>query len=337
VKEIVEWDDFIGRFEAVEAVDVRARVGGYLHSVHFKDGALVKEGDLLFTIDKRPYQAALNRAQASVTAIQTRLDFARTDLERVTQLMRQGAAAERTLDERRQQFLQAQADIAGARAAVEQARLDLVFTEVRSSLSGRIGRKLISEGNLVNANDTLLTTIVALDPIYFYFDVDERSYLAYVRMARDGSRPSGRESAFEVLIAVGDERSPSLRGNMNFVDNRVDPSTGTVRGRAILDNKNHAITPGQFGRISIPGSGKYQAVLIPDEAITADQDKRIVYTVANDGSVASRVIRPGPRIDGYRVVRQGLTGEETIVINGLQRIRLGGRVAPQLVVLPPSR
>src|SRR5688572_19331830 len=203
VKEIVEWDEFVGRFEAVSAVEIRARVAGYLESVNFRDGALIKENDLLFVIDKRPYQAAVARAQAAVTAAQTRVTFSKADHERVQSLTRSGNAAERTLDERRQQFHQAEADLAGARAALDQARLDLGYTEIRAPISGRIGRRMVTEGNLVRANDTLLTTVVSLDPIHFYFDVDERSFLAYSRTA--GARSALGDAKTQVFVGLSDE------------------------------------------------------------------------------------------------------------------------------------
>jgi membrane fusion protein, multidrug efflux system len=338
VKEIVELDEFTGRFEAAASVEIRSRVAGYLESVNFRDGSIVKSGDLLFVIDRRPYQASLAHAEASMASARARQDFARLELDRVERLTRTGNAPERTLDERRQQALQAQADVAAAQAEIQQARLDLGFTEIRAPIGGRISRKLVTEGNLIRPNETLLTNIVALDPIHFYFDVDERSYLAYVRMSRDGTRPSGRDTAFDVQIALADERVPRIPGKMDFVDNRLDAATGTMRGRAVVENKDLLVTPGTFGRIAIPGSGLYKAVLIPDEAIGADLDRRYVYVLAADGTVSQRVIRPGPRHDGYRIVRQGLTGEETIITSGLQRVRLGGgRVTPQHTTLAPVR
>lgn len=337
VKQIIEEDEFTGRFEAVAAVDVRARVGGYLASVHFTDGGMVKQGDLLFVIDQRPFRNALDQAEAGYAEAQTQLEFTRVDLDRVEQLARSGNAPVRQLDERRQQFEAAQAGVTGDRAARDQARLELEYTEIRAPISGRISRKLVTEGNLISTNETLLTTIVALDPIYFYFDVDERSFLAYARMGRDGSRPSGRDNAFEVAVALADEEEPQHKGRMNFVDNRVDESTGTMRGRAVFDNADYFLTPGLFGRIVIPGSGFYRAVLIPDEAIGADLGRRFVYVVAEDGAVSQRVIQAGPRHDGYRIVREGLTGDETIIVNGIQRVRFAGRIAPEHVILPASR
>lgn len=337
VKELVEWDEFTGRFEAPDMLEVRARVSGYLQSVHFKDGVLVKAGDRLFTIDPRPYQATVDQADANIKSIVARLELARLDLDRADRLTKSGAGTERTLDERRQQYQSLQAELAGAKAVLDQAKLDLDFTEIRTPIGGRISRKAVSEGNLVQANSTLLTTIVSLDPIYFYFDVDERSYLAYSRMAYDGQRPSGRTNAFEVWVALTDEREATHMGKMDFVDNRIDPATGTMRGRAVLENQNLFLTPGLFGRVRIPGSGSYKGVLIPEDAIGADLDRRFVYVVAEDGSVSQRVVRIGPHHDGYRIIRQGLTGDEAVVINGLQRVRPGVKVTARLATLAPTR
>lgn len=335
VKEIVELDEFAGRFDASGFVEIRARVDGYLESVQFTDGALVKEGDLLFVIDRRPYQAALNQVQANLVAQQTRLDFAKADYERYERLVRTGAASERTMEEKRQAFRQAQADIAANRAEVETARLNLSFTEIRAPISGRISRKLVTEGNLVRQNETLLTTIVQLDPIYFYFDIDERSYLAYQRMAGQGAS-SANGGGLKVKVKLADEKDYTHAGSLDFRDNRLDPATGTMRLRAVLPNKELFLTPGLFGVIAVPGSPRYQAVLVPDEAILTDLDRRFVYVVGEDGSVRQQPLRLASRTDNYRIVREGLKGDETIVVNGLQRVRLGGgKVTPQPVTLPP--
>lgn len=338
VKDIVEQDEFTGRFEAVDSVDLRARVSGYLEAVKFRDGQIVREGDLLFVIDKRPYQAAFARATAAVNAAQTRVDFGKTDLDRYERLARTGSAPERQLEQARQTYQQAQADIAGLRAELESARLNLGFTEIRSPINGRIGRKLVSEGNLVAADQTLLGSVVSIDPVYFYFDIDERSYIAYTRMAANGGVPSGRQAGgFGVRGGLLDERDLPRKGRMEFLDNRIDPASGTMRARATFENKDGLLTPGLFGRIAVPGSNPYKAVLIPDEAIQADQDRRFVWVVADDGTTTAKLVRPGPRIDGYRVVRNGLDGSETIVISGLQRVRPNGKVTPQRVDLPEKR
>jgi RND family efflux transporter MFP subunit len=337
VKEITEWDEFIGRFEAVDQVDIRARVSGYIERIHFRDGSMVRVGDLLFTIDQRPYRLAAEQAETAVTSAQSRLDFASTDLERAEALRRGGNITEQLMDQRRQNFQTARAELDRSRAALQQARLELEFTEIKAPIAGRISRRLVSQGNLVNANETVLTNVVSLDPIHFYFDVDERSYLAYSRMATGGTRPSSRDSPNQVFVATTDEREPHRPGRMDFVDNRLDAASGTMRGRAVFDNKDLALTPGLFGRIRIVGSGTYKGVLVPDEAIGSDQDRRVIFVVGPDNTVVMKPVRPGPRIDGYRVVRDGLTGDETIVINGLMRVRAGGKITPQATTLPPIR
>ena len=337
VKKIIEWDDFTGRFAATDSVDVRARVSGYLQEVHFEEGALVKDGDLLITIDQRPYQAALDEAKAALIVARTEFDFASKELERAEALVERGNISRSALDERRQRYSAGQAEIEGAKAAVRRAELDMEFTEIRAPIAGRISNKRVSVGNLINANDTVLTNIASLDPIHFYFDVDERSYLAYARMAREGTRPSGRITPYEVRVSVADDAVGEQVGFLDFVDNRIDESTGTMRGRALFPNESLILQPGLFGRISIPGSPLYDAVLIPDEAIGNDQDRRIVYVVDDNNTVSAKVIRPGPRIDGYRVVRKGLDGTETIVVKGLIRVRPGIEIDPEVIDLPPNR
>ncbi|MGA0595325.1 efflux RND transporter periplasmic adaptor subunit [Enterovirga sp. CN4-39] len=336
VKDVVEYDDYTGRFEATDFVEVRARVSGYLDSVAFKDGALVKKGDPLVVIDRRPYKAALDQAQASVASAQARLNFAQADLDRAQSLQRTGNIAEQLVDQRRQAFITARADLDNAEAALRNAQLNYDFTDIRAPISGRIGRKLVTEGNLVNANETLLTTIVSLDPIYFYFDVDERSFLAYSRL-KEEAKGEGRAVTDDARVGLTDEREAKRPARIDFIDNRVDAASGTIRLRAVVDNKDLFLVPGLFGTIAVTGSPPHRGVLIPDEAISADQDRRIVWVVADDGTVSAKVIRPGPKIDGYRLVRSGLTGDETIVINGLQRVRPGAKVTPQRQELPPVR
>jgi RND family efflux transporter MFP subunit len=337
VKDIIERDDFIGRFEAVDQVDVRARVSGYLDKVHFQDGTLVKAGDLLFTIDPRPYQNALEQAQATVTSSEVRLNFAQSDLDRAEQLRRTGNIADQLLDQRRQAYLTAKADLDRAQAFLRQAQLDVEFTQIKSPLSGRISRKLVSEGNLINANETILTNVLSLDPIQFYFDVDERSYLAYSRQTQGGTRTSTGEAANEVTLTLTDQRQGERTGRLDFVDNRLDAASGTIRARAVFDNKDLFLTPGLFGRVTIGGSDPYKGVLLPDEAVGSDQDRRVVYVVGPDNVVNITPVRTGPRIDGYRVIREGLKGDETVVVNGLVRVRPGMPVTPQMSTLPPTR
>ncbi|KAA2238139.1 efflux RND transporter periplasmic adaptor subunit [Salinarimonas soli] len=338
VKEIKEWDDFIGRFEAVNEVEVRARVSGYLDKIHFMDGTPVKVGDPLFTIDQRPYKAALEQAEATVASAQTRVEFAENDLERAETLRKTGNIPEQVLDQRRTNYLTARAELDRAEAARRQARLDMEFTEIKAPVAGRISRRLVSLGNLVNANQTVLTNVVSTNPIYFYFDVDERSYLAYARTASGArSGATAGAGAIPVTVALTGENDPTRKGRLDFIDNRIDQASGTIRARALIENDDSLLAPGLFGRIRIPGSQPYKGVLLPDEAIGNDQDRRVVFLVAEDGTVQARPVRPGPRIDGYRVIREGLKGDETVVVNGLMRVRAGQKVQPHETTLPPTR
>ena len=336
VKDVVEYDDFTGRFEATDSVEIRARVSGYLDKVAFQDGAIVKKGDPLVVIDRRPYKAALDQAQASVVSAQARLNFGQADLERAQSLQRTGNIAEQLVDQRRQSFITARADMDNAEAALRNAQLNYDFTDIRAPIAGKIGRKLVTEGNLVNANETLLTTIVSLDPIYFYFDVDERSFLAYSRVL-SSEKSAGRTIENDARVGLTDESTAQRPARIDFIDNRIDQASGTIRLRAIVQNKDLFLVPGLFGTIQVAGSPPHRGVLVPDEAIGTDQDRRIVWAVADDGTVSAKVVRPGPKIDGYRLIRSGLTGDETIVIAGLQRVRPGAKVTPQRQDLPPVR
>ncbi|MCJ2132048.1 efflux RND transporter periplasmic adaptor subunit [Methylobacterium sp. E-045] len=337
VREIVETDMYTGRFDPVEIVDVRARVTGYLEKVNFVDGATVKKGDLLFVIDRRPYKAALDQAKAALTSAQAGLTFSQTDLERAQTLSRSGNISEQVTDQRRQASQTAQANVDSADAQLRQAQLNYDFTEVRAPISGRISQRLVTEGNIVITDQTQLTTIVSLDPIYFGFTVDERSFLKYQGSLGIGMGQTQKGKGVPILIALTNEAKPTRKGTLDFVDNRVDNATGTVLLRATVENPDGFIKPGLFGIVSLPATKPFQGILLPDEAISANQDKRIVYIVADDGSVTTRDVKLGPKVDGYRVIREGLKGDENVVVNGLSRVRPGAKVTAEASTLPPSR
>ncbi|MFO1070065.1 MAG: efflux RND transporter periplasmic adaptor subunit [Geminicoccaceae bacterium] len=329
VKQVQEWDEYTGRFEAVELVDLRARVSGYLDSIHFKDGEMVQKGQLMFTIDPRPYQIAIEQAQGAVAKAEALATLAGLEADRAAKLVGNSVVSRATYDQRQQEKESADADVAEAKARLDKAKLDLTFTQIIAPVEGRTSNRRVDVGNLVMGDldgATPLTTIVSLDPIYFVFDASEADYLRYQQLARDGERQSSRDAPNPVYVRLTDEEGWPHKGHMDFVDNVVDRSTGTIRGRAVFDNADQQLTPGVFGRLRIVGSGLYDAVMIPDEAIMADQSDKIVYVVGDDGTVAVRKLQLGPIIDGLRVVRSGLEGKERVIINGLLRARPGGKV-----------
>jgi RND family efflux transporter MFP subunit len=327
VREITEWDEFTARLEAVDSVEVRPRVGGYLESIHFRDGAMVKKGDLLFSIDPRPYAAVLRRAEADRAVAIARLALARKNYERAADLVASRAISVEESDIRESSGRQAEASLHETEAAVEAARLDVEFTQVSAPISGRVGRKLVTEGNLITggpgSQGTLLTTIVSLDPIYAYFEADEGSLLKYTRLARTGERLSSRDYKNPVYIGLADERGFPREGFMDFVDNQVDRGTGTIVGRAVLPNSDLSLTPGLFARLRLPGSGRYRATLLPDEAIASDQSQKYVFVVDQERKARYQPVKIGPLVDGLRVVREGVAAEDWVVVAGLQRARPG--------------
>jgi RND family efflux transporter MFP subunit len=333
-RRLTEWDEYTGRFAAVERVEIRPRVAGTLDAVHFTDGALVRAGDRLFTIDPRPYEATVASADAGLAQSRARLAFARGEVDRARELRRSDAVPARTFDQRQQELLVAQAEILSAEAAVQRARLDLEFTEIRSPVSGRVGRAVIRPGNLVAGGAgageaTLLTTVVSMDPIHLYFDADQTAYLRYQRLAREGFRPSSREQGNPVQAALSDEQGWPHQGRMDFVDNEIDGGTGTIRGRAVFPNPDMLLTPGMFARMRLVGSSEYEAMLVPQAAIGTDQGRRFAYVVEGDGTARQREVRLGPVVDGLQLVREGLRAEDRVVVNGLQRVRPGTRVTPE--------
>ncbi len=329
-KEIVEWDEYTGRIVATDKVDVRARVSGFLQATYFKDGQFVKKGDLLFLIDPRPYQARFARAEADLRQSDAKLKLAQLNDQRTARLAANKVIAQEEIDSRRNELIQAQAAAEAAKADYDDARLNLDFTQVRAPIGGRISRELVTEGNLVSGSDagspTLLTTIVSVDPIYCYFEVDERAYLKYARLDREGSRPSSRTTANPVELQLADEDSFPHKGKMDFVENALDEQTSTIQGRAIFSNPGLQLTPGLFARVRLQGSGKYDAVLVPNLSVITDQSNKFVNVVTPDGKIDYRKVTLGPLIDGQRVIRDGLKAGEKVVTRGLQRVRPGAAV-----------
>lgn len=329
VKTITEWDEYTGRFTAVESVQIRARVSGYLTGIHFKDGQIVKQGDLLFTIDRRQFELAAASAEAETKVAESALAFARQELSRAEALRKSDTVPERVFDERASTVRQAEARLATAQASQDRAKLDLEFTELRAPVSGRIDTHIVSIGNLISGGDTsatLLTNIVSLDPIRLTFDVDQDAYLKYVRGMQDGTRPSLRDSVNAVRIALQDDQGFPRKGSLDFVSNQLDRGSATVRMRAVVDNKDLSLVPGLFAKIQLAGSGAHQAVMIPDEAISTDQGSRVVFVV-KDRKAQLRNVTTGPLIDGLRVVRSGVGPNDVVVTSGTQNIRPGEDVA----------
>lgn len=326
-REVTEWDEYTARLEAVDFVEVRARVSGYLQAIDFKDGATVQKGDLLFEIDPRPYQAALRSAEGELAVAKARLQLARTKLDRATKLVGRDAISREEADTRAAEARQAEASVEAAAAAVDAAKLDVEFTQIRAPITGRAGRKLVTEGNLITGGSgsqgTLLTTVVSLDPIYVYFEADERAYLKYQRLAQTGERPSSRDVRNPVQIGLADEEGFPHEGYMDFVDNQLDPGTGTMIGRAVMPNPYYAFTPGLFARLRLPGRPRYRAFLIPDEAVVSDQSRKLVYVVDDQGVVHDRQVTLGPLFEGLRIVQDGLGRDDRIVVSGVQRARPG--------------
>ncbi|MGH8046208.1 MAG: efflux RND transporter periplasmic adaptor subunit [Chthoniobacterales bacterium] len=329
-KDIVEWDEYAGRLASPDRVEVRARVSGYLDSTNFKDGQMVKQGDLLFIIDPRPYEAKFERAAGDLKQSDAKLKLAQLNDRRTTKLAADKVIAQEEIDSRRNELLQAQAAYEGARADYDEAKLNLNFTRVTAPISGRISRELVTRGNLIRGSDTgdptLLTTIVSLDPIYCYFEVDERSVLKYQRLDREGKRPSSRRVANPVELQLADEDGFPHKGKMDFVENQIDPQTDTIQARAVIPNPDLQLTPGLFARVKLLGSGLHPAILIPDKAVITDQSQKFVNVVKGDGSVEFRKIKLGPIIDGLRVVTDGLKAGEKFVTRGLQRLQPGVKV-----------
>src|SRR3982075_1925195 len=329
---VTDWDEFTGRFEAVEEVQVRARVGGFVTSVEFRDGAIVHAGDLLYVIDSRPFEAVALQAEGQLSDARAKAELARRELDRGLTLVQTSAVSESVVDQRRQTLQAAHAAEMQAEGALKAAKLNIEFTHVIAPMAGRVSRHLVSVGNLVQGsegNATLLTSIVTLDPIYIYFDVDEATYLKNNKLWFEGRRPSSRDTPNPVQVTLTGETKPSHEGKMDFLDNRLDVSTVTLRSRAVIPNKDLSILPGQFGRVRVSGSAPDEALLRPDTAIAPDQSRKIVFVVKDDNTVEAKPVSLGPLDEGLRVIREGLKAEDRVIVDGIQRARVGAKVTPQ--------
>ena len=316
-KTVVDWDDYLGQFQAVDSVDLRPRVSGYLQSVGFRDGDVVKKG---------PYQAALDQAKGQAAHAQAALANAKTEEARGQQLLAAHAISQQAYDTLLATERQATADLVAAEATVRTNALNLGFTRVTAPLNGRISDRRVSPGNLVTADTTVLTNIVNLNPIWFSFTGSEALYLKYQRANKNGTRESSRITPNPVEVRLQDETSYDWKGHMDFVDNAMDQGSGTIRGRAVIDNPGNFLTPGMFGHMRLLGSGPYTAMLVPDQAVVTDQTRQAIYVVGADGMVTERMVEVGPIADGLRVIRSGLSPSDTIVIDGVQRARPGHKV-----------
>jgi RND family efflux transporter MFP subunit len=340
-RNVTDLDEYVGRFVAIDSVEIRARVSGYLDQVHFRDGQMVKQGDLLFTIDKRPFENTLAQTRGTLAQAKANLAFTEADVERARQLVRERTISEQVFDQRTQAFRSAQASVQANEALVRQAQLDVEFTELRAPVAGRIGDRRVSPGNLVAGGSamatTLLATIVSLDPIRFEFTMDEASYLRYERLSQSSKEVTGREGGVKVGLRLLDEKGFERSGNMDFVDNVIDRSSGTIRGRAVFANPTGVLTPGMFGRIRVPGSPTYNALLVPDAAVGTEQVRKFVLVVGSDNvATAKYVTLGGLTEDNLRIIKDGLSPDDRVVVNGLMRVRPGQKVTPQEQGAAPS-
>jgi membrane fusion protein, multidrug efflux system len=331
-KEVKDWDEYSGRIEAVESIELRPRVAGYLAGVHFREGGTVSKGDLLFSIDDREYRAAVAAARADLARAQARVSMAGAELARSQKLIEARAVSAGELDSRKMEAAQAEADVLAAQARLQQAELNLGFTRITAPIAGRIGAALVKPGNLVAPGETLLSTLVSMDPVHVVFEGDERAYLRYQEMARDGERQSSRDAANPVEVALANEDTFAHRGTMDFVDNTINPATGTIRGRAVLPNPDGTFTPGLFARVRLMGAQPRTALLVHDQAVLTDQDRKYVWVIGDGNAATRKDVQLGESIDGLRVVEEGLAATDRVVVNGVRKIFFPGQpLAPREV------
>jgi len=330
-KPVRQWDDFTGRVSAVETVDLRPRVSGYVERVAYKEGQEVRKGDLLFVIDQRRYRAELDRAQANLARARSEARLALTQDTRAQALLEAKAISREEFETRKAATAQGNAGVNAADAAVASAQLDLQFTQVRSPIDGRAGRAMVTVGNLAQADATLLTTVVSLDPVHVYFESDEQTYLRYNQLARDGERASANNP---VRIGLANEQGYPHQGKLDFTDNQVDSNTGTIRARAVVPNPDRAFTPGLFARVQIEGSAEFKAMLVDDKAVLTDQDRKYVYVLGPENKAVRKDIVLGRMIDGLRVVNSGLAANDKVIVHGVQKVFFPGMpVAPKLIAM----
>lgn len=331
-REVADWDEFTGRVEPVESVEIRARVTGYLERVHFTEGSEVRKGDLLFTIDPRPYQAELSKAEAELARAQARVELTRNEVTRGEKLFAARALSQEEQDQRVSAVREAEASVRAAQAAVDTARLNVGYTRISSPIDGRVSKAGVTVGNLISggAGSAALTSVVSVDPVYIAFEGDEQTYLRNAEMAR---RAGTGNSGNPVEVGLADEAGFPHSGRLVFLDNQLDPSTGTIRARALLENADRRFTPGLFARVKLMGGASQRAVLIDDRAVGTDQSQKFVYVVGKDGSVSYRAVQLGKSVDGLRIVSSGLHRGDVIVVNGIQRVVPGVAVVPQLVAM----
>ncbi|MBK5263683.1 MAG: efflux RND transporter periplasmic adaptor subunit [Alphaproteobacteria bacterium] len=334
-RDIMDWDEYIGRFEAIEDVEVKPRISGTVTAIGFRPGVEITKGAMLFQIDPRPYRAALEQARAELMRSRATLTNARSERDRAAELRKYEAVSKEEYESKQAVLRSAGANVAAAQAAVETRRLDLEFTTIRAPITGRISDKRVALGDYVSSGETLLTRIVSLNPIWFSFEGAESFYLKYIRQAQHGERESSRYAPNPVEIQLADETGYHWRGQMTFVDNAIDTNSGTIRAHAVVANPEGFLVPGMFGRARLLGSGTYKALLVPDEAIVADQDRKLVYVVGKNGKSAVRLVETGPMVEGLRVIRQGLAPTERVIIDGLTRIQPGMPVTPRQVKITP--
>src|SRR5262245_26057061 len=327
-RDVTEWDEFTGRLQAVDSVEVRPRVSGYVSAVRFSEGAMVRKGDLLFQIDPRPFQADVDRLKAELDRARATVQRADSELARAERLHNANAIANEERDRRASFAQESAAQVAAMEAALRAAELNLEFTPVTSPINGRVSRAIVTEGNLVSSGPgeaTLLTTVVSLDPVYAYFDADEQIYLKYTG---GGDKQNRGSIDRHIRMALSNEEGYPREGLLDFIDNQLDGATGTIRGRAVFHNTDGQLTPGLFVRLRIAGAGTYHGLLIQDRAVGTDLSKKFVYVVSPKKEIEYRPVTLGPIVDGLRVVRNGLKAGEPVVVSGLQRVRPGAPVTP---------